>query len=223
MSWFFPSVTLKNTIAHLIERVESCQAAIRDKSQCIGKHWNAYRDHYSGGGVQHFQRRVLSSLNYLRYIETGMAPRVCDWGGGGKSKFDQLESVNVEVWPTWVGQYWGLTNSSRSVLRLPPWSHPCIVMVQVLMQFLWAEQCGDWLLHLSATAAMASYFFAFDRPNSSMWLPVYLADMNNLPDSHPSVHQDSINGNLSMSLSGNAFSCVSTDMTFEHYKQGLKN
>ena len=46
---------------------------------------------------------------------TGMAPRVRD--GGSKSIFDQLESVNVEVWPTRVGQCWGLTNSSRSMLR----------------------------------------------------------------------------------------------------------
>ena len=38
-------------------------------------------------------------------------------GGGGKRKFDQLVSVDVEVWPTWIGQCWGLTNSSRSMLR----------------------------------------------------------------------------------------------------------
>ena len=50
-------------------------------------------------------------------------------GGGGGVKanltnshrlmlrFDQLESVNVDVWPTWVGQCWGLTNSDQSVLR----------------------------------------------------------------------------------------------------------
>ena len=44
-----------------------------------------------------------------------MAPRVHDCGGG-KSKFDQLASVDVEVWPTRVGQCWGLTNLSRSML-----------------------------------------------------------------------------------------------------------
>ena len=50
-------------------------------------------------------------------------------GGGGGAKanltnsrrstlrFDRLESVNVEVWPTPVGQCWGLTDSSRSMLR----------------------------------------------------------------------------------------------------------
>ena len=50
------------------------------------------------------------------------------WFGGGVKenltnsrrsmlRFDRLESVNVEVWPTRVGQCWGLTNSSRSMLR----------------------------------------------------------------------------------------------------------
>ena len=56
-----------------------------------------------------------------------------------------------------------------------------IDIVQMLLQFLRAERCGDWLLHLSTTAAMTPYFFAFDRPNYSRWLPVYLADMNSLP------------------------------------------
>ena len=56
-----------------------------------------------------------------------MAPRVRCWGGGVKAnltnsrrstlRFDQLQSVNVEVWPTRVGQCWGLTDSSRSMLR----------------------------------------------------------------------------------------------------------
>ena len=32
-------------------------------------------------------------------------------------RFDRLESVNVEVWPTRVGRCWGWTNSSRSLLR----------------------------------------------------------------------------------------------------------
>ena len=32
-------------------------------------------------------------------------------------RFDQLQSVNVEIWPTRVGQCWGLTDSSRSMLR----------------------------------------------------------------------------------------------------------
>ena len=30
-------------------------------------------------------------------------------------RFDQLESVNVEVWPTRVGQCWGLTNSNSFI------------------------------------------------------------------------------------------------------------
>ena len=62
---------------------------------------------------------------------------------------------------------------------------------------------------------MTPYFFAFDRPNYSRWLPVYLADMNSLPEHHPKVHQEFMNGNHSMSHSGNPFSQASTDMALE--------
>ena len=78
-----------------------------------------------------------------------------------------------------------------------------------------AERCGDWLLHLLTTAAMTPYFFQFDRPNYSRWLPVYLADMYNLPEHHPKVHQESVNGNHSVSRSGNPFSRLLTDMAPE--------
>ena len=63
-------------------------------------------------------------------LEIRDGSKITWWGGGGgyKRKFDQLSrsmlrfdrlvSVNAEVWPTRVGQCWGLANSSRSMLRL---------------------------------------------------------------------------------------------------------
>ncbi|KAJ8034477.1 hypothetical protein HOLleu_21334 [Holothuria leucospilota] len=104
---------------------------------------------------------------------------------------------------------------SKARSRLFAFWNDYIDMIQLLLQFLRAERRGDWLLHLSVTAAMTPHFFAFDRPNYSRWLPVYLADMNNLPQSHPIVHQEFINGNHSVSRSGNPFSNVSTDMALE--------
>ena len=72
---------------------------------------------------------LLLLFNFL-HLQAGMTPRVRDWGGGGGGvkanltnsrrsmlRLIQLESVDVEVWPTRVGQCWGLTNWSRSVLR----------------------------------------------------------------------------------------------------------
>ena len=88
-------------------------------------------------------------------------------------------------------------------------------MINILLQFIKAERTGNWDLHLSAVATMVPHFFALDRPNYARWLPVYLADMNQLESKHPKVHQEFIVGNHSISRSGQSFSQVSTDMALE--------
>ena len=88
-------------------------------------------------------------------------------------------------------------------------------MVQLLLQFIKAERTGDWPLHLSATAGMTPHFFAMDRPNYSRWLPVYLADMNLLPVTHPIVHHEFTMGNHAVSRSCQPFAQVWTDMALE--------
>ena len=88
-------------------------------------------------------------------------------------------------------------------------------MVKILLDFIRSERTGNWLAHLSATPAMLPYFFAMDRPNYSKWIPIYLIDMRKLPDTHPKVHEEFMNGNHSVSRSGQSFSQVWTDMALE--------
>jgi len=90
-----------------------------------------------------------------------------------------------------------------------------ISRVKILLDFIRSERTGNWLAHLSATAAMLPYFFAMDRPNYSKWIPIYLTDMRKLPDTHPKVHEEFMNGNHSVSRSGQSFSQVWTDMALE--------
>lgn len=89
------------------------------------------------------------------------------------------------------------------------------VMVQLLLEFIKAERTGDWFLHLSTTAAMTPHFFSMDRPNYSRWLPVYLADMNQLAKTHPDVHHEFMSGNHAISRSTKPFAQVWTDMALE--------
>ena len=90
-----------------------------------------------------------------------------------------------------------------------------IRMVQHLLQFIRAERTGNWYLHLSATADMVPHFFSMDRPNYSRWLPVYIADMQQLNKTHPRVYEEFMKGNQSISRSGQPFIQVSTDMALE--------
>ena len=90
-----------------------------------------------------------------------------------------------------------------------------VAMVQLLLDFIKAERMGDWLLHLLTTAGMTSHFFSMDRPNYSRWLPVYLADMNQLAKTHHDVHHEFMSGNHAISRSTKPFVQVWTDMALE--------
>ncbi|KAJ8021285.1 hypothetical protein HOLleu_38439 [Holothuria leucospilota] len=84
---------------------------------------------------------------------------------------------------------------SKARSRLFAFCNDYTNMIQLLSQFLRTEPCTDWHLHLSVTAAMTPHFFAFDRPNYSRWLPVYISNMNSLPQSQPIAHREFINRN----------------------------
>ena len=88
-------------------------------------------------------------------------------------------------------------------------------MVMMLFQFVKAEQTGNWRLHLAAASSMTPYFFAHDRHNYSCWLPIYLADMEQLQQKHPTVYQRFMEGDHVISRSSQPFSSVWTDMTLK--------
>ena len=85
----------------------------------------------------------------------------------------------------------------------------------MLLQFVKAERTGNWRLHLAAASSMTPYFFAHDRHNYSRWLPVYLADMEQLQQKHPTVYQRFMEGDHIISRSSQPFSSVWTDMALE--------
>ena len=58
---------------------------------------------------------------------------------------------------------------------------------------------------------MMPYFCAMDRMNYSRWLPIYLAEA--LPEAHPVVLEEFMNGNHAVSRSKQAFAQALTDMT----------
>ena len=95
------------------------------------------------------------------------------------------------------------------------YSNISVCMVQLLLHFIKAERTGNSRQHLSATAAMTPHFFSMDRPNYSRWLLVYLADMNQLSETHPAVHEEFMLGNHFVSRSTQPFAQVWTDMALE--------
>ena len=90
-----------------------------------------------------------------------------------------------------------------------------VCMVQLLIQFIKSEKTGHWLLqHLFATAATLRH------RSFSQWIDIsipggfcfFLADMDQLSETHPAVHEEFISENHSISRSTQPFAQVWTDM-----------
>ena len=81
--------------------------------------------------------------------------------------------------------------TGRTVSKMFAFWEKYLAMMNILVQFIKAEQTADWSLHLTTVAAKLPYFFAMDRQNYARWLPIYLADMNSLAAAHPRVYENS--------------------------------
>ena len=83
-------------------------------------------------------------------------------------------------------------------------------MVNIVIQFIKAERTADW--DLTTVAAMLSHFLAMDRQNYARWLPIYLADMNNLAAAHSRVYEEFMSGGHAVSRSSHPFVQVWRDL-----------
>lgn len=88
-------------------------------------------------------------------------------------------------------------------------------IVTSLLWFLKVERTRNWKLHLFSIAAMVTYFIARDRQKYIPYLPVYLANMQQLELTHLDVYDDFNAGNHSINCTGQPFSQVSTNIALE--------
>ncbi|KAL8625684.1 hypothetical protein ACOMHN_043959 [Nucella lapillus] len=88
--------------------------------------------------------------------------------------------------------------------------------------FVKGQRQGDWPLTLSACENLCSWFFVFGHTNYARWLPVFLQNMARLPDLHPSVHAEFMEGNFVVQRSEKKFSMMGLDQSQEHSIQFLK-
>ena len=80
-------------------------------------------------------------------------------------------------------------------------------MVEDILLFIRAAtREGNWSLHLASVRALLPCMFAYDRINYSRYLPVYWFEMNNLPITHPLVHQAFEKGHFSVQTQKNTAS-----------------
>ena len=89
-------------------------------------------------------------------------------------------------------------------------------MVEVLMNFMQATREGNWDLHLECIKEMLPWFFAYDHTNYARYIPVCLAQMMLLPETHPEAHALLLNGDFGVQRAKSpGFSQIPVDQTIE--------
>ena len=91
-----------------------------------------------------------------------------------------------------------------------------IDLVELLLNLLRASREGDWNLHLDSLNKMIPWCFAYNKSNYAKYLPWYLLQMLNLPNTHPDLHKYLIDGGFSTQIGeNNPFGCIPMDQTIE--------
>ncbi|KAK3730477.1 hypothetical protein QZH41_014705 [Actinostola sp. cb2023] len=96
------------------------------------------------------------------------------------------------------------------------WMSYIDIVGDILLGLIRASREGNWQLHLHAIRNMIPWCFAYDKINYARYLPVYYAQMMNLPSDHPEVYSNFMAGTFSVQLAGESpFGRIPVDQTTE--------
>ncbi|KAG1701312.1 Threonine aspartase 1 [Nymphon striatum] len=91
-----------------------------------------------------------------------------------------------------------------------------IDMVELMLKLLRASREGNWKLHLTSIHEMIPWCFSYDNINYARYLSAYYAEMTNLPEEHPEIHDYLEAGGFSVQIgSKNTFGKIPVDQTVE--------
>lgn len=112
--------------------------------------------------------------------------------------------------------YEGFVKQERTRSALYDFWSSYLDMVQILLLSIRATREGNWSLHLDSCKKMVPWFHAYDRINYARYLPAYIAEMSNLPATHPTIHESFSRGEfVAQRQSDHAFSQIACDMVIE--------
>ncbi|KAG1659234.1 Programmed cell death protein 4 [Nymphon striatum] len=91
-----------------------------------------------------------------------------------------------------------------------------IDMVELMLKLLRASREGNWKLYLTSIHEMIPWCFSYDNINYARYLSAYYAEMTNLPEEHPEIHDYLEAGGFSVQIgSKNTFGKIPVDQTVE--------
>ena len=116
-----------------------------------------------------------------------------------------------QLWDQYL-QYLRTENGDLSAF----WMSYIDIVEDVLLGLIRASREGNWLLHLHAIRQMIPWCFAYDKINYARYLPVYYAEMTNLPSEHPDVYSNFMAGKFAVQLAEESpFGRIPVDQTTE--------
>ena len=118
--------------------------------------------------------------------------------------------------PEVLQRYEGFFKHERTRSALYDFWSLYLDMVQILLLSIRALREGNWSLHLDSCKMMEPWFHAYDRINYARYLPAYIAEMGNLPATHPTIHESFSRGEfVAQRQSDHAFSKIACGMVIE--------
>ena len=127
---------------------------------------------------------------------------------------DTLESPCLASLHTRFQQYMHILRSGNGTMSTFWMSY--VDLVKLLLNLLRASREGDWNLHLASVSKLIPWCFAYNHNNYARYLPWYLLQMQNLPATHPELHEYLNNGGFSTQIGvKNPFGCIPMDQIIE--------
>ena len=84
-----------------------------------------------------------------------------------------------------------------------------IEMVLLLLSFIRSTRTSNWLMHIQCLQEMLPWMAAYDRTNYARYVPLYILDMLQLPETHPDIHNRLMAGEFVVQLTKDRSSAAS--------------
>jgi len=145
---------------------------------------------------------------------------------GGNKQFSRTKQIHTEMKTFYAGSIsqkfhaFVTEREANSVMFNFFWSY--IQLVETLLNFIRASRQGLWLLHLATLEKLCALFFCQNRLKYAQYIPEYLAKMQQLEKTDPSIWQEFMAGNFCVKKSAIAFSSIGVDHAIEHVNRSMK-
>jgi hypothetical protein len=89
----------------------------------------------------------------------------------------------------------------------------------LLLQLVESLRKSDFTMFIHTSEQISPWMFAMDHTNYARWLPIFIEDLKRLSVRHPSVYQEFMQGNFTVTKTNRAFSSMGVD---QGHKQNNK-